>query len=173
MSNEELDTALTPVLVPIIISPDEGTVLNAFGDTIQVKLTGEHTGGAFALGLSSTPPGGGPPPHRHLNEDELFMVLEGRISFLTNGEWTEIGPGGVAYVPRGSVHTFKNVGDTRSKQWVMATPSGFENFFGKCATVFAEAIAGPPDMGRILTICGEHGIEFVPPLGPPAPAPVE
>jgi mannose-6-phosphate isomerase-like protein (cupin superfamily) len=39
--------------------------------------------------IEITPPGGGPPPHYHLNEDETFHVLEGRIAFLLNGEWNE------------------------------------------------------------------------------------
>src|SRR5579875_1542266 len=102
---------------PILVRPDEGTVLNAFGDTVQVKLAAEHTGGALTVSLSSTPPGGGPPPHRHHNEDEMFLVLEGRYRFLINDAWTEVAPGSVLYVPRGAVHTFQNSGDTESKAW--------------------------------------------------------
>ena len=41
-----------------------------------------------------TPPDGGPPPHHHVNEDEAFHVLEGRVAFLSDGEWHEVGPDG-------------------------------------------------------------------------------
>ena len=150
-----------PPSTPTIIHAGEGPVLKAFGDTVQVKLSGGHTGGSLAVGLGETPPGGGPPPHLHRNEDELFLVLEGRFRFLAEGRWTEVGPGGVVYVPRNAVHTFQNIGDTPGRQWILTTPSGFESFFGKCAVVFAAG--DPPDMGRILGICGEHGIEFVDP----------
>jgi len=85
------------------------------------------------------------------------------MRFLVNGEWREVGPGGVVYVPRGSVHTFQNIGTTPCRAWIIATPSGFENFFAKSAEVFAAA--GPPDMERVLSICDDHGIEFVPPIG--------
>jgi len=158
MATQEDVSSLPPVIVPA----GEGTILNAFGDTVQVKLRGEDTGGLLSVGIGIAPPGGGPPVHRHRNEDELFYILEGRIRFLANGEWTEVTPGGIVFLPRNSVHTFQNVGDTPSKMLVITTSSGFATFFEKCASVFA--VAGPPDMSRIMGICEEHGIEI---LGPP------
>lgn len=138
-------------------------MLQAFGDTVQVKLRGEQTQGSMTVVLDTTPPGGGPPPHIHHNEDELFLVLEGQYRFLANGHWTDVlGAGTVFYSPRGALHTFQNVGDTPCRHWVIATPSGFEQFFARCSDVFAQA--PPLDMAHILTISAEHGLEFVPPL---------
>jgi mannose-6-phosphate isomerase-like protein (cupin superfamily) len=146
---------------PVVVHAGDGPVLEAFGDVIQVKLGGKHTGGALAVGFGTTPPGGGPPPHRHSNEDELFLVVEGRLDFLVAGEWVEVGPGGLVYIPRGAVHTFRNAGEEHSRQWVLTTPSGFERFFEACATVFAAG--GTPDLTRITEICAEHGIEILAP----------
>jgi quercetin dioxygenase-like cupin family protein len=157
-SQEAVMDQESSVLKPTIIQAGEGPVFEAYGDSMQIKLGGEHTGNKLAIGLETTPPGGGPPPHLHRDEDETFLILEGRYSFLANGEWTELGPGGVVYVPRGEIHTFRNVGDSSSRHWVMTTPSGFEKFFEESATVFA---AGPPDMQRILEISSKYGIEFV------------
>lgn len=150
---------------PVVVHAAEGQLLEAFGDVLQVKLHGAETEGAFALGLSTTPPGGGPPPHLHRREDELFLVLEGQLSFLIEGGWQEVGPGCVVYVPRGSVHTFRNEGSRPSRHWVLTTPAGFERFFEQCAALFAEG--GPPDMQRIVKICDEHGIEFTQPADTP------
>jgi uncharacterized cupin superfamily protein len=86
-------------------------------------------------------------------------VLEGRVAFLLNGEWREVGPGASAFMPRGVVHTFKNVGDRSSRILILTTPSGFEKFFARCADEFAKP-AGP-DMARIVEIGVEHGIHFV------------
>jgi quercetin dioxygenase-like cupin family protein len=150
----------------LIIAPDGGATIHAYGDTAQVMLSGEQTNGSMVVAVGTSPPGGGPPPHRHRNEDEMFIVLEGKIRFLANGQWTEpLAPGSIVYTPRGVVHTFQNVGETLCRQWIIATPSGFERFFSKSAEVFAATGAGePPDMARLLALSDEFGIEFVPTL---------
>ena len=142
-----------------IVTRDDGRVLQAFGEELTILLDGERTGGKLTMWTEVTPPGGGPPPHYHMNEDETFHVLEGRVAFLSNGEWHEVGPGGAAHMPRGVVHTFKNVGDRPSHMLVMTTPSGFEKFFARCAEEFARV--GGPDMTRITEIGEEHGIHFL------------
>jgi quercetin dioxygenase-like cupin family protein len=153
----------------LVIPPDGGKALFAYGDTAQVKLSGEQTNGSMAVTLCTTPPGGGPPPHRHRNEDEMFLVLEGSIRFLANGEWTEpLAPGSIVYTPRGAIHTFQNVGETPCRQLVIITPSAFEQFFARSAEVFAEAgEGGTPDLARLLAIGDKYQIEFVPPLALP------
>ena len=108
-----------------IVQKDEGRVLRAFGDEVVIHLDGECTGGAVTMWTGTLPPGGGPPPHYHLNEDETFHVLEGRVAFLLGGEWREVGPGASAFMPRGVVHTFKNVGDQPSRILIMTTPRNF------------------------------------------------
>jgi mannose-6-phosphate isomerase-like protein (cupin superfamily) len=163
------DSQSTEALQPTIVRAGEGETLQAFGDVIQFKLGGAQTGGGMTLGQCAVPAGVGPPPHIHHRADELFLVLEGRFEVLVSGRWVEIGPGDAAYVPRGNVHTFRNAGDSRGRLWLILTPSGFETFFRRSSDEFAGG--GPPDMGRILEIAKEHGIEFLPPAGgPEAPA---
>lgn len=109
-----------------------------------------------------------------MNDDPQALVRqfnddEGSFRFLREDGWSEpVGAGTVVYTPRGVRHTFQNCGETPGRHWVLATPSGFETFFGRCAEVFAAAAAanGAPDIERILAISAEHGLEFVPPLVP-------
>ena len=115
----------------------------------------------MSLWTNITPPGGGPPPHYHVNEDEWFVVQEGRMSFFADGQWQEVRAGGVVFAPRGSVHTFKNVGDQPSRMIVSTSPAGFETFFSRCAEEFANPEG--PNMERIIEISAEHGIHYVHP----------
>jgi quercetin dioxygenase-like cupin family protein len=142
-----------------IIRQGEGGVLRAFGEEVTLLLDGERTAGNLTLWTEVTPPGGGPPPHYHVNEDELFYVISGRVGFLLNDNWHEVGPGGTAFMPRGLVHTFKNVGDQRSSMLVMTMPSGIDKFFARCAEEFAKP--GKPEMARLVEIGAEHGIHFI------------
>ena len=143
----------------MIVSQNDARALHAFGEEVRILLDGEGTGGKLTMWTEITPPGGGPPPHHHVNEDETFHVLEGRVAFLSDGEWHEVGPGGAAFMPRSTVNTFKNVGDQPSRMLIMTTPSGFEKFFARCAAEFAKP--GGPNMSRIVQIGAEHGIHFL------------
>lgn len=149
----------TAQAAPVIVPAGGGRVVDAFGSEIRFLLTREHTGGTLSLGLATVPPGEGPPPHLHEEEDEMFIIVEGRYSVLAEGEWTEVGPGAAVYIPRGAVHTFRNAGEGVARHWVLTTPSGFEQFYAKCEAVFAAP--GAPDMSRILAVATEHGIRFV------------
>jgi quercetin dioxygenase-like cupin family protein len=131
----------------------------SFGEEVRIHLDGARTAGTLTMWTESTPPGGGPLPHYHLNEDEVFHVLEGLIAFLLDGKWHEIGPGGAAFMPRGVIHMFNNVCDRPSRMLLTTTPSGFEKFFARCAAEFAKP--GGPDMSRIIDIGAEHGIHFL------------
>ncbi len=143
----------------IIIRPGNGRVLRAFGEEVTILLDGEQTAGRQSMWLETTPPGGGPPLHFHINDDETFHVLEGRVAFFQDSKWQEVGPGGTAFVPRGQVHTFKNVGDGNLRMLLVTAPAGFDVFFSRCAEEWARP--GGPDMSRIFQIAAEHGIQFV------------
>ncbi len=133
--------------------------MNAFGVQINFKLSAANTGGAISLGLDKVPPGGGPPLHYHRNEDEVFIVQEGRMEYLIENRWVELGPGGVVFAPRNVPHSFRNLGDKPARQWTVFLPTGFETFFQRCAVEFAKA--GGTDMNRITDISAEHGIYYL------------
>ena len=160
-----IEVALIPLTMtplptaPKVVLPSEGKVIHAFGDEVIIHLSGAETGGRYTMFTDITPPGGGPPPHYHLNEDEWFLVLEGRAEFFKDNAWVEVPTGTAVFMPRGVVHSFRNAGTTPLKQLIQTAPSGFEVFFARCSEEFKRP--GGPDMKRIVEISAEHGIHYV------------
>ena len=142
---------------PTIVQPGGGTALD-FGASgvASVMLGGEQTGGTLAVIRTPVAPGPGPAPHVHALEDELYLVAEGRISYLADGRWTEVGPGGVVYLPRGTPHAYRNDGAAPALHWLLTTPAGFERFFARLA---AEPVgASGPDPERVVALMRDHGL---------------
>jgi quercetin dioxygenase-like cupin family protein len=160
MSSPDVQTN-PPISLPgssLLARANEGRRLQAFGDTLVILLDGKQTGETFTAFLYISPPGAGPGPHYHEREDEWFYVVEGQVSFLLNGTWTDLFPGDCAYAPRGSVHAFKNNTDQPIRMLINATPAGFERFFTEVAEEWEKT---EPDTSRIATIAEKYGLHSV------------
>jgi quercetin dioxygenase-like cupin family protein len=127
-----------------------------FGEPVEVLVPGEMTGDLSTTLTQTSPPGGGPPPHTHIREDETFFVLEGEYEFLQGGEWRKIQPGRAIRAPRGEVHTFRNAGTTTGKMLVFAAPAGMEKYLEEISV-----LSMPQDMAQLLAIPERYGITFV------------
>jgi quercetin dioxygenase-like cupin family protein len=133
----ETNAPISPLAASLLVRANEGDTLHAFGHAVVILLDGKQTGEKFTAFLNVTPPGGGPGPHYHENEDEWFYIVEGKVSFLLNGTWTDMFPGDCVYAPRGSVHAFKNTTDQTIRVFINIAPSGFEGFFAEAAEWWA------------------------------------
>lgn len=71
----------------------------------------------------------GPPPHFHSAMNELFMVVEGEMEFVINGEVKLLKQGESVDLPPHVVHTFKNAGSSTCKWINIHSPKGFLSFF--------------------------------------------
>ena len=58
-------------------------------------------------------------PHR---EDEVYVVTAGSAVLDVDGARTPVGPGAVAYVPRGAPHRFVDISEDLEVQVVFAPP---------------------------------------------------
>ncbi|MEO1405787.1 MAG: phosphoglycerate kinase [Pseudomonadota bacterium] len=70
-----------------------------------------HPGADLSLARMTVNPGHTSPAHRHTNSNEAIHVLSGRMEERIGEQWTEVGPGETVYVPTGSVHQTRCVGD--------------------------------------------------------------
>lgn len=134
------------------------------GERIVIKVGGSDTGQALAVVEDTVQPGYAPPPHIHVEENEIFYVLEGSFTFMLAGEAISAPPGTVVTVPKGAVHTFQNVGDVPGKLLAVVWPAvAFENFVAEAGT--PEQPPGPPDIAFLLAAAERNGIVVPPPSG--------
>jgi quercetin dioxygenase-like cupin family protein len=140
------------------------------GELLTPKIPGQRTGGAYALFEVATQPGAGPPPHIHHREDESLYVLEGEFEFLAGSETMRVGAGSLIYVPKGTLHAHKNVGEDVGRMLMSQTPGGlYERFFeevGKPMDGEAGLLSfeDQPYVERIVEIAAECGIEIPEPI---------
>ncbi len=147
------------------IRPGEGRSLRVLGEVVTYKITSERTGGAYSLFEVVTEPGGGLPPHVQHREDEAFYVLEGEYEFLDDGRTMRVGKGSLVYVPKGTLHAYKNIDDKPGRMLVSQTPGGLhERFFeeiGELATDESRLVSEDSvDIEKIAVIAAEYGIEI-------------
>ena len=130
--------------------------------TLKILLSGAKTDGSQAVFEDIVEPGVGPGRHIHHGQDETFFFLEGRFDVEAAGVLHHMKPGDVAFVPRGTVHAFKNVGDTKGRvRYVFSPALTVEEMF---RAFFAAQQEGSLTMEGMAATALEHGQEFV---GPP------
>lgn len=68
------------------------------------------------------------PPHVHEHEHEWLYVLDGIVHFEAGDTGARLGPGGMAFLPRGVAHAYSFAGDT-ARLLIGVQPGHFEVFF--------------------------------------------
>ena len=145
--------------IPKVLPAGEGEKLQIRNEAIYVKLSGEETAGAYTVLESWTPPGGGPPPHRHTREDECFYVLEGEYEFTVGGQTLRAPAGTLVYGPRGIPHSFKNIGEKQARILALIQPAGLENLFREASEMLR---SGKADRSQMEALSARYGIEEIP-----------
>jgi quercetin dioxygenase-like cupin family protein len=136
------------------------------GDRYTFLVTGEESGGSmFALDCV-VGAGGGPPPHRHLEEGELFYVFDGTLSFTADDETHTVSAGESVFVPRGITHSYRNVGEADVRMIAIYTPAGMEGWFREVCTPVDDPSAAPPPVTpelieRMLEAGPRYNVEWV------------
>ncbi len=155
----------TAPVAPKHVTANSGRAVRVLGDRVTYKALATETGGAYALFETLTPPGAGCPPHSQRYDEETFYVLEGRYALLMGEQTVELGPGDYAFVPRGTVHAFTNVGSEPARMLILVTPGGIHDTFFDELDEQPAVAAGEPDISRLLAVAPKYGIEIAPPDG--------
>jgi len=81
------------------------------GLTVKVLLTASETGGLQAVFEDIVEKGVGPGRHIHHKQDETFLFIEGTFDVEIDGLLYKMSAGDTAFIPKGTIHAWKNVGD--------------------------------------------------------------
>ncbi|MFC2153593.1 cupin domain-containing protein [Actinomycetota bacterium] len=159
---------------PVALADREGHHLRFLNHAATVKVAASGHRSMSVVEFVG-PRGFGPPLHNHLEEDELFIILEGELALFTGDERIEGAAGAFVYLPRNRPHTFQVMSETA--RFVNVTSSNvtvprFDEMVTALGTPTDRPTMPEPgyiDPARVAEVCAAHGIEI---LGPP-PAPLD
>ena len=103
------------------------------------QVTPKETTGNYDLVIGETPAQvPGPPPHYHESYSEVFVVMEGQMDFVIDGQPRTVTAGESVDLPPGTLHTFSNNSDKACKWVNIHSPKGFLKFFETMGVSAAE-----------------------------------
>ena len=108
-------------------------------DFTEVLASRQQTAGTLGVFRQTIAPKSGPPTHIHKAEDEFFYVVSGEFSIKVGDRIVSAPADSFLFVPRGTPHTFRNVGTQPGVILVGVVPGGFEKMFEERQGVDAEA----------------------------------
>lgn len=131
---------------PIILPANSGRSYNMGRIFASFKADGAETAGQYSISewwLEAYTQG--PGAHSH-DEDDVFYVLEGTMSFLIGENWIDATRGSFVLVPGGTTHDFENRGPVRAGVLNFSAPGNFEQHMPQIVDWFR---AHPPgDAGQ-------------------------
>lgn len=138
-------------------------VYSVFGEEVEVLVSSASTNYTCCVGVQTSPAGGGPPPHKHEREEELFKVLQGQYEFFDGDRWVPFSDGEVKCSKRGTFHAFRNSGTSIGKLMFTTNAGGLDEYFAEISS-----LALPQDLDRLIEISKHYGYHFMAPEPPAA-----
>ncbi len=132
-----------------IIPPTGGQVLNVLGDRLIIKLDGQDTSDQLALMELEVSVGNGVPPHCHEKFAEAYYLLEGELEVTVEDATHIVGPGTLVQIPRGTIHSYRNLVQIPARAIIWAFPSGIEQFFRTLSEAMTADNFSPAQVGAI------------------------
>jgi mannose-6-phosphate isomerase-like protein (cupin superfamily) len=131
---------------PVVLQPHEGRAYPMGRIAALFKADGAETAGRYSISeWWLEPHTQGPGAHAH-DEDDVFYVIEGVMSFFVQDRWLDAPKGSFVLVPGGTTHDFENRGAVRAGALNFSIPGNFETEMPGIARWFAEH--PPGEAGR-------------------------
>lgn len=111
---------------PVVVAPGTGRAYPMGPVQAMFKADGTETRGRYSISEWWLDPyTRGPGPHQH-DEDDVFYVLEGTMSFFVGGAWIDARAGSLVIAPGGTPHDFENRTGKRAGALNVSVPGDFE-----------------------------------------------
>jgi mannose-6-phosphate isomerase-like protein (cupin superfamily) len=127
--------------VGVFLAPGAGRAYPMGRIGAVFKADGRETAGQYSISewwLDANTQG--PGAHSH-DEDDVFYVLEGTMSFFLGDHWVDAGKGAFVIAPGGMTHDFENRSTSKAGVLNFSVPGNFENHMPGIAEWF---IQNPP-----------------------------
>jgi quercetin dioxygenase-like cupin family protein len=98
------------------------------GGTLAMLLDGKATNGQLMMGRFDVSEGEAPPYHKHLNEDEIFLLIKGSALVWCDDQEYELAEGGVVFLPKQVPHGYR-ITSAKADLLMINTPAGIEGMF--------------------------------------------
>ncbi len=126
----------------IFLPPGEGRSYPMGRISAVFKADGDETARGYSISeWRLEPHTKGPGAHSH-EEDDVFYVIEGTMSFLIGDQWREAREGSFVLAPGGTTHDFENRSSSQAAVLNFSIPGDFEKNMPAIAKWFAE---NPPE----------------------------
>lgn len=160
-----------PAAQPEAAPPAGRDTLAIVGDVYRFMADSKSTDGDYAICEAFIFPGGGPPPHIHMREDESFYILEGELTFEAGGATIAAPAGSFLNVPPGCLHRFQNQTGRTAKALIFVVPGGFEQIFFEAGRPWSDPTRKPgvtdEEIGKLIELAPRYGLELRLPGTPP------
>jgi len=111
---------------PVVVDPGAGRPYDMGPLRAVFKADNDETRGRYAISEWSLEPyTRGPGAHSH-EEDDVFFVTEGTMTFFVGGRWIDAPKGSLVIAPGGTPHDFENRTSVRAGFLNLAVPGEFE-----------------------------------------------
>lgn len=162
------EAAVTPLPLPPIdpvLLPPRPPLQHNGGMDIRVWVRSEMTNGVFSnVECAVAPKTMGPPPHYHLELDELMYVVEGTASVLVGDEVVQVPSGGWHLRPRNFKHTFWNASEEPLRFFDMYFNQPFEQYLEQIFHELTEQKGYPEGSDKktqqIMALNDKFGVKF-------------
>lgn len=126
---------------PIVVAPGKGRAYPMGPLDAIFKADGKETRGKYSISEWWLEPyTKGPGAHQH-DEDDVFYVLSGTVSFFVGGKWLDAPAGSLVIAPANTPHDFENRTATRAGMLNVSVPGDFEPAMEGIAPWFRERSA--------------------------------